>query len=200
MKIGDKPMMIYFVYKSDEIVYIGQTIQTLAQRKGKHVSDARLGRGSVIGAGIRKHGEEFFEFKRHSIYYCQVDLDSAEKHYISKYNPRYNLQRGGKSGYVPWNKGKKETRPEVKANISKAAVNRKRTKRGSYTDVHKRKIGDATRKRNAREFICEQNGKTYYNKVTAAKDLGIIAQRVSDVLCPTHSMKSYKGYTFQYID
>lgn len=96
VRISDKPMMIYFVFKETEVVYIGQTQMNLSQRKGKHVSEARLGRGSVLGAAIRKHGEDKFEFKKHSLVFNQEDADKNEKHYIEKYRPKYNVQEGRK--------------------------------------------------------------------------------------------------------
>ncbi len=203
VRISDKPMIIYFVFKNDEVVYIGQTVLTLAQRKGKHLSEARLGRGSVLGAGIRKHGEDAYEFKKHSIVFNQQDLDAAEKHYIKKYKPRYNVQEGGKTSFTPWNKGKKESRPEVLKSISESAKNRKRTKRGNYTPEHKANISKANRNRvkeNAVPFICHENNKTYWLKVDAAEDLGIDVRGISQVLNPSTRNVSHKGFTFSYLD
>jgi len=201
VRISDKPMIIYFVFnKNDEIVYIGQTVMTLAQRKGKHLSEARKGRGSILGAGIRKHGEKYYRFEKHSIYFNQIDLDEAEKHYIKKYTPRYNVQEGGKKSFEPWNKGKKETRPEVLENIKLGAKDRKRTKRGSYTEEHKEKISKAGRRARIKPFICHENNKIYETKMDAAEDLGIDPRGITAVLNPKTRNKSHKGYTFSYID
>jgi len=203
VRIGDKPMMIYFVFLNDEVVYVGQTIMTLSQRKGKHLSEARLGRGSILGASIRKHGEDSFIFRKHSLIYNQQDADAAERYYISKYIPRYNQQAGGKSGYPALNKGKKETRPEVIQNIKDAAKNRKRTKRGPYSEKHINACREGALKKIRAEstpFICHNNGKIYHSKVDAGEDLRINPQRVRDVLSTKHKMKSYKGFTFSYVD
>lgn len=200
--ISDKPMIIYFVFKKDEIVYIGQTVSTLQLRRGKHISEAKLGRGSVIGAGIRKHGEDAFEFKIHSTYYNQQDLCAAEKHYIAKYQPRYNVQEGGKFNFTPWNKGKKETRPEVLERQKDAYKKRIQPKRGPVSPDIKEKVADSRRKHlreTATPFICHQNGKTYWLKSDAAQELGLEAKSISCVLCPSHPMKTLKGYTFSYV-
>jgi len=202
VRISDKPMIIYFVSKDDEVVYIGQTVMTLAQRKGKHLSEARHGRGSILGAAIRKHGEDAFVFKKHSVVYCQEDLDAAEKHYIKKYGPRYNIQKGGKKSFEPWNKGKKETRPEVLENMSKSAKTRKRTPR-EYTPEAKKAMQEGVRKHfraNGRPFVCHQTKQQFTSKADAGEALGINPQRVRDVLSEKHRMKSYKGYTFSYVD
>ena len=214
VQLADKPMIIYFVFKDAEVVYIGQTKQGLKTRRTGHLVAARNGKGSVMGAALRKHGEDKFEWKKHSIYYNQADLDAAEKHYIAKYKPRYNVQTGGLNNkpktlnrapisQKAWNKGRKETRPEVLQRISEAAKDRTRTKRGSYSPKHVEAIrtGRLDKLREtAVPFICHQNGKTYWAKVDAAEELGIDVRGITAVLCPTHRMKSYKGFTFSYVD
>ncbi len=204
MHMSSKPMIIYFVTKEDEIVYIGQTRRRLEDRQRQHISLSLKGGNSVLGAAIRKHGAEAFKWSKHSIYYNQVDLDAAEKHYIAKYAPRYNVSPGGQHGIEwAWNKGQKETRPEVLANISNSAKSRRRTKRGpatleaikARTDARSAKL----RKR-ARKFICHQNEKVYTLVVEAAKDLGLKANGIYAALNPQHRMTSYKGHTFSYIE
>lgn len=204
MQFSSKPMIVYFVTKADEIVYIGQTKMNLEKRAAKHKSDAHLGRGAVLGAGIRKHGFEAFSFKKHSVFYNQRDLDSAEKHYIAKYKPRYNMSPGGQNGIEwSWNKGKKEMRPEVIEKIRQSAKNRLRTKRGPQDPETIEKRMAPKRMKMAMQagpFICHQNGKTYKLKVDAAKDLGLDVRGIRLVLCKAARLKSYRGYTFSYID
>lgn len=203
VRISDKPMIIYFVYKGEELVYIGQTVMSLAQRKGKHTSEARLGRGSVLGAAIRKHGEDAFTWVVHSVVYCQEDLDAAEKHYIAKYAPRYNVQLGGKTSFEPWNKGKTENRPEVRERIRNSAATRKRTPRGEYGTEHRTAISDAGRARfrlDGRPFIHHQTGLIFTCKSDAGLMLGLNPQRIRDVLSDKHKMRSYLGNTFSYLD
>lgn len=204
MNFSTKPMIIYFVTKEDEVVYIGQTQRGLEVRKRQHISISLSGGGSVIGAAIRKHGVDKFEWNKHSVYYNQTDLDAAEKHLIAKYAPRYNVAPGGQYGIEwSWNKGRKETRPDVLHKISESAKNRRRTKRGPATPEANRKRTEARTEKlrqRAKKFICEQTGKVYELVVEAAKDLGIAANGIYAVLNPHHKMKSYKGFTFIYLD
>ena len=191
-------MIIYFVKKDSETVYIGQTCQPLANRKGKHFSEARKGRGSVFGAGIRKHGEEAFTFEIFKEVENQIECCELEKHLIGTLNPRYNMQEGGKLSFTAWNKGKKLSKKICK-NLTKAAKTRKRTKRGKYSKEHTDKIGQASLKSSEKPFKCLNNGMIYLNKVTAGKNLGIDPRGITAVLCNSHRAKSYKGFQFHYV-
>lgn len=215
----NKPMIIYFVLLRDEIVYIGQTKLSLKKRKTQHEYNASREKGYVLGSGIRKHGASSFIWNVHSIYYNQKDLDAAEKHYITKYKPRYNINLGGEArgtrkniGSVPWNKGikgaqkawnkgYKETRPEVLAKI-KAKANIRDNSNKTIGQEHRKALVEGVRKkylRTNRPFICNETKKTYLLVVDAAKDLNILANGIYAVLNPSHRMKSYKGFTFSYI-
>lgn len=217
MKFSSKPMIIYFVQLNDEIVYIGQTKLSLTKRRWQHENNAKRRKGYIIGAGIRKHGSNSFIWTVHSSYYNQVDLDAAEKHYIDKYKPKYNINLGGESrgirknkGGIPWNKGikgqkawnkgRKETRPEVIANIKESASKRDSTL--TITPEHRKALVDGRRKKYAstnKPFICHQVFRTYLLVVDAARDLNIPPSGIYAVLNPNHKMKSYKGFTFSYL-
>jgi group I intron endonuclease len=218
MKITDKPMIIYFVFLGEEVVYIGQSKLSLEKRKTQHEYNAKRNKGYVIGAGIRKHGAENLIWKIHSVYYNQIDLDAAEKHYIAKYKPRYCINLGGEArglrkksdkpswnkglkGSTPWNKGKKETRIEVLKNIKDGAKNRKPTNHKIGAEQRKSMVEGriAKYRKTNKEFICHQNNKTYVLVTEAAKDLGVSATGIYAVLNDTHKMKSYKGYTFSFV-
>lgn len=192
-------MIVYAVYKKNELVYVGQTVLSLAQRKGTHYSNARKGRGSIFGSGIRKHGEDSFKWQVMAELENQIECCNYEKAMIAKYKPRYNIQSGGKDSFEPWNKGKKESRPEVLKKISESAVTRKRTKRGSYPDEWVDKVRTSRLKTVARPFFCLENKKVYQNKVEASEDLKIPAGGISLVLMPTARNKSYYGYHFEYL-
>ena len=197
-------MIIYFVTKADEIVYIGQTKQSLQIRKNNHISLSLRGGNSVLGAAIRKHGPEAFKWEKHSVYYNQVDLDAAEKHYIAKYTPRYNVAPGGQNGIEwSWNKGRKENRPEVLKHISESAHNRRPHKRGPATPEAIKARSDARTAKlrlRTRPFICHQNNKVYVLVIDAAKDLGIKANGIYAALNPNHKMQTYMGYSFSYLE
>jgi len=192
-------MIVYFVHKEKELVYIGQTVMTIPQRRGKHYSEARKGRGSIFGAGIRKHGEDAFEWTIVAEFKNQAECCRYEKEAIARHKPRYNMQSGGKKSFEPWNKGKKEKRPEVLSKISQSAKGRKKSKRGPYSDESVANIRAAKLKSSAKPFRCLENGKIYQNKVEAAKDLGIPAGGISLVLMPTVRNKSFHGYRFEYL-
>lgn len=171
---------------------------SLAARKGCHLYQARKGRGALLGAAIRKHGAESFVWEKLKDLSSLKEACFEERKLIAKLSPRYNQQEGGKKDFTPHNKGKKASK-ELCAKISAAAKTRVRTKRGSYSEVHKAKIGSKTLQRTERAFVCHENGKTYLNKVIAAKELGISPAGISLVLMPTTRLKSYKGFTFSYI-
>ena len=212
-------MIIYLVHLGGEIVYIGQTKLSLDKRRRQHEYNAKKGKGYVIGAALRKHGPDKFVWNVHSIHYNQQDLDAAEKHYIAKYKPRYNINLGGESrgvrknkGGTPWNKGSKgrqeawnkglkETRPEVLMKIKNAAQHRDNSNR-SISSLHKEALIKGRREKYMRTnqpFICHENQKTYTLVVDAARDLQIPATGIYAVLNPDHKMKSYKGFTFSYV-
>lgn len=193
-------MFVYVALKNGVAVYVGQTTMSLAERKGCHFSVARKGRGGIFGAAIRKHGEDKFEFVLLENCATHKELDECERKWISKLSPKYNKQRGGRSGFETWNKGYKEKRPEVLKRISDSAKTRKRTKRGNYSNGHKIKIGNATKARTAKAFVCEQTGKVYFNKVDCAKELGLNKSSLLVLLSGKTRLKSLGGYTFKYIN
>lgn len=214
---SNKPMIIYFVSLNGEVVYIGQTKASLETRKKQHEYNAKRKKGYIIGAAIRKHGADQFTWNIHSVYYNQVDLDAAEKHYIAKYHPKYNINLGGEArgvskhkgktpwnkgltgSQVAWNKGKKETRPEVLKNIREGAKDRETTHTISNTQRNLMINGRREKyKKTQKPFTCHENGKTYSLVVDAAKDLKIPASGIHAVLNIKHPMKSYKGFTFSY--
>lgn len=192
-------MIIYLVFKAGECVYVGQTIQGLAKRKGHHFSCARKGRNGVFGAAIRKHGEEAFGFVEYMRCTSQQELDYFEKHFIALLRPRYNMQAGGKTAFEPWNKGAKEGRPEVLKRISQAAQNRKRTKRGKYKPEHVEKLRKASLRSQQKPFVCHQTGEVFMNKITCAQKLGINAKSLAVLLSMKTRLRSLKGYTFSYL-
>lgn len=193
-------MFVYLVFKQGQVVYVGQTTQTLAQRKGKHVSDARKGRGSVLGAAIRKHSESSFAWIQFKDCYSQKELDEAEINLIEEFKPRYNLQSGGKSSFEPWNKGKKEYRQTALQNISSAAKSRKKTKRGIYKDEHKAKISNSGLASRSKLFVCNETGEIFYNQVTCANKMGLNARSLAVLLGKHTRLTSLRGYTFSYLD
>lgn len=187
--------MIYGIYAKETLIYVGMTKMTLPQRIGKHQSEARKGRGSLVGSAIRAAN---FEIVAKIL--SNDHSDEAEKSFILNLKPTCNQQEGGKKNFTPWNKGKSEHRPEVIENIKKSAAKRLSPKRGSYSSEHKAKIGSATKSRTKRPFICLNTGKVYENKVDAAKELGLNQSSLSVLLSGKSRLKTLKGFRFKYIE
>jgi hypothetical protein len=189
-------MLVYGALFDGEICYVGQTVMSLAARKGKHLSEARKGRGYRLGKAIRRYGEDRVKFIVIDRFSDQNSLDKGEKFWIRMYEPRFNVQDGGKQSFEPWNKGRKEARSQVIARISKAAKGRKRTKRGSYSADHRRKIGEKSLERNRRTIICENTGEVFENIVTAAKAYGLNPKSLTVLLGKYTRLKTLNGYAF----
>jgi GIY-YIG catalytic domain len=191
-------MTIYCFKLENTIVYVGQTVQKFNTRISNHFSRAREGQSYQICRALVKYKDSI---KWEVLETCgtQEELDFLEIYYIKHFNPRYNLSSGGKQGFIPWNKGKKETRRDVLANISKSASRRKSSKRGKYSPEHIKKMSEGVKSKVRKAFICENNGVVYYNKVGCAKDLNIDARGISICLMPNTRLKSYKGYKFRYL-
>lgn len=191
-------MLIYVAKINEEVVYVGQTTQKLKTRVSGHKSNARKGDKRPICRAIRKYGSSIVF---HHFVDCatQEILDSLEVLLISTFRPRYNIQKGGKSGFTPWNKGRKETRKQVIRNISNSAKGRISSKRGKYSEQHIKRMSDALRKRLQKPFVCENTGEIFLNKATCGEVLGIDPRGISICLLPTTRLKSYKGYRFKYI-
>jgi group I intron endonuclease len=142
-------------------IYIGQTIQTLKQRKKDHRNCMERLKHLALYRAFRKHGFEKFDWT--IIYYAKDknDLDETEKYYIKFFktmSPKhgYNMTYGGEGGQHPI---------EIKQKISKSLQGRifsdetrkklslslkgKYTKERSswwgrkHTDDERKKIGDA---------------------------------------------------------
>lgn len=82
-------------------VYIGQTIQGLARRKGEHIHRFNLNeRDHKLYLAMRKHGIDNFKFETLCCALNEHHLDDLEKHFITEYNSfnrGYNMSCGGDS-------------------------------------------------------------------------------------------------------
>jgi hypothetical protein len=69
---------IYFLIKADEVVYVGQSLDTLHR--------------------IARHRREGRDFDRYACLECSPSaMDELEAHYIAAFAPRYNMSFGRKS-------------------------------------------------------------------------------------------------------
>lgn len=132
------------VYQATNIVngkrYIGITRRGLAIRRKRHFHTAISGGGAVIGAAIRKHGKEAFDFR---VLIACPDFDYAsamEMALISLYKPEYNLTAGG-GGVLAY-----KMPEEAKLKISKALKGIKRQPYPPINEETRERMREARRK------------------------------------------------------
>lgn len=111
--------LIYIITnKVNSKVYIGQTTQSLRQRKAEHLSRLEAGqRQHKLYLAMRKHGVENFEFSELCCVFDEKHLDEIEVQFIKEYNSYnrgYNSSEGGGS-----------TSPETRAKLSAIFKGRK---------------------------------------------------------------------------
>lgn len=124
---------------------------------GKHQThnpeDNYFGSGKAIVNAIKKHGKESFTKEVLYIFDNEDEMNNKEKELITEEfvnrSDTYNLGVGGEGG--PHFKGKKHSEETI-AKIRKAAKAQKRTQ---FSEEARRKIGEATSKR--------QRGKNNHN-------------------------------------
>lgn len=129
------------VYQATNIItndsYIGITINSLQQRKRRHISDSKLKPKQHFHLAIKKYGEDNFIWEILNSSATTIDeLNQLEVDYIDKLKPKYNKDKGGKGvvGLIPWNKGK--TIPqELKDKISKTLTGKKISKESMTNHV-----------------------------------------------------------------
>jgi group I intron endonuclease len=106
ISIGEVIMLIYGIRrKSDgKIVYVGQTVQKLRDRKLKHYSAVRCGNDAILYRAFRKYGINYFEFFIIEDGINSIDeLNDLEIKYIKEYETFpcgrgcYNMTTGGKN-------------------------------------------------------------------------------------------------------
>jgi group I intron endonuclease len=101
-KAAMKNLIIYSITNTQNgKVYVGQTMQGLARRKGEHVYRFNLGeRDHKLYQAMRKHGIEAFRFD--VLVHCLKAeyLDEMEKFFVEQFNSfhrGYNMTCGGDS-------------------------------------------------------------------------------------------------------
>jgi len=81
--------------------YVGVTRLTLQQRKARHLSEARRGRGWRLHAAIRKYGEQSFEFSEMEKCASYEEALQREVEIIRDLKPEYNVTAGGEGRVAP---------------------------------------------------------------------------------------------------
>jgi hypothetical protein len=209
-------MKSYYVYlltdprNNDEVFYCGKGS---GRRCYDHLqNNSGLGKNNPTVNKIKKIQTEGFQpgivFLHQNILNEKLAY-SLEENYIRKnYTKLTNLKIEAKppscKGRPAWNKGKKLT-SEHKEKISAGLLG---TKRGSYSDAHKKAISKSLSKdkhpmwgkpANNRKFIIELTTNTQFtDQISASKLLNI---RQGDIAnCLAGRQKSVKGYQFAFKD
>jgi group I intron endonuclease len=104
-------MQVYLVTnKANTMQYVGQTVRTLEQRWGSHVSGALRGKGHYLAHAIKSYGPEQFTVETLHVCESKEEMDFVEIFYIELLKTRrpagYNLTAGGE-GNLGWKPSKK---------------------------------------------------------------------------------------------
>ena len=93
--------IIYKATGPDGKVYVGQTVKTLAMRKGQHAYRTKKGdRRTAFHVALLDEGFDNFQWDEIDIAENQAELDQKEKYWVAHYKADdsqygYNLQSGG---------------------------------------------------------------------------------------------------------
>jgi group I intron endonuclease len=117
-------MIIYKVINLiNNKIYIGQTIQTLRERKRRHISCAFVSNSNVyFHKALRKYGKENFKWEIIDIAETHEELNEKEKYWIALYNSfgenGYNCTIGGDAttGYKHTEESKEKMSKTLKEN------------------------------------------------------------------------------------
>ena len=163
-------------------VYIGQTVQPMAQRRSQH--KCKLSE-TPFSRAIQKYGFDTFTFEEIYVAFSQEELDKREIELIKEYNcmiPNgYNIQSGGKDNY----------------DYSKLH----RVKSNSFTKTKEEKVEMSKKKRQGKwDYIVATNIKTKetikLDTVNSSKEYGFNPKNVSRIINQNPNY-THKGYTFQ---
>lgn len=136
-------MIVYSVTKkkTNEIVYIGQTVGSLAKRKCDHFYEARRYKNNmVLSRAIRKYGEKAFVFKREFETNSIAILNNAEIFLIGYYDTFHNGYNGNMGGENALHSEK------TKKKLSAQKIGKNNPFWGKHlSDKHKAKISKSTK-------------------------------------------------------
>lgn len=199
-------MIIYKITnKLNAKIYIGQTIQSLAERWSGH---SRPHRGkhkarSAIANAIQLYGKENFIIEQIDSASSIEELNELEQKYIYRFNTLcpngYNLELGGEN---------KECHPDTKAKISNTLKGRPIKNRMNGAPKG-RKVSESRKAQISatmtgvpqpwkhKKVICLETGDIYESVNAAAKALGIARPNLSQILKSGRKHRKL-GLTFKF--
>lgn len=146
-------MLIYkAVNKVNGKIYVGQTTNTLEERKRQHLKKAHGGVKTHFYSAIRKYGDDAFEFSVVCEAKTKEDLNLLETYYIQKYNSiqsGYNMVDFGNHNVMCINEvySKHKSRmqsAETRAKLS-ATMKKKIAEGRFFTPEHRRKLSESAK-------------------------------------------------------
>jgi group I intron endonuclease len=170
-------MIIYKITnKVNQKVYIGQTIQSLSQRRSGHIHDVVKNKSnSYLHKAINKYGVDSFDWE--IIYECHSndELDYWEMYFINKYNSMapggYNLTCGG--GGI---RGYRHT-DKTKSILRDFTINNNPMNKPEVIRTHKDAIASLTKTSEwiqAHKVGCELYGRSSYIIIYPSNKMSII--------------------------
>ena len=172
MRTNEYKVYVIKSNKTEQIVYVGLTRQTLKQRYDDHVKR--------------------FKFLRCDYRIEQITSDltieqaaELETRLIAQYNTLetgWNKSPGSINGYSNYHSEKqkqkwREERPGCKVSEEHAAKNRVARLGQKSSPEHRAKIAE----KHCKQVMCLENGQVYKSARQAAKELGVNYCRISDV-------------------
>jgi group I intron endonuclease len=206
-------MIIYKITnKINGKIYIGQTTQSLRDRKNNHVADSKRNRkgrvASKISRAIQKYGITNFLFEEICTTNSIDELNNLECYYIGIYNSTndkigYNLLNGGhqngrhsEESKIKMSISSKKVADSVKGNHWNAGriPTPEKTKKASY------KLQSEDNPNAVAVIQLDKNGsfiKRHYSQAEAARSIGI-DNSGNICLCCSGSLKTAYGFKWMY--
>jgi len=143
-------IIYYATNKLNGKVYIGQTIESLSDRKCKHRNDAERGKDSYFGRALLKYGLEGFDWKilcpveASTCFLLKEHLNIAEQIFIEQYDSinrsrGYNSTNGG-SGSIGFKHKESSKAKMSKSHTGLTFKHTKKRKKVFHTEETKRKL------------------------------------------------------------
>jgi len=191
--------------------YIGITRRGLEVRRRRHIQTSNSGRGAIIGAALRKHGSDNFNFK--TLVVCP-DFQYAKEMEIAAiraFKPEYNITAGGdgavgfrhsedhKKRVGEWQRGNQRWLGKSHATETKEKMRLARLKFwASKSHSRKQKVYVKKLVNNRNRAILLEDTDQIFPTVNAAASWSGLDRKTIRYICQG-IYKSRKGFRFRYL-